>query len=187
MQDRRGDWENGVNENLVSLNAAQRVTDKIVQDLDIQYARIDKFLRGDAEEDVDGLIARLHALETRVNEMRAVIGALTNTVSGDHTGGKGHEQRINALEGKRGLSEKREGWFWHFVTTAVSGVILVLSYLILNWERVEDFTRIAWSHIHHAPIATQAPAKRKARKPKKKLPPIIVPEAGGESAGENVH
>ena len=55
----------------MSLTTAQRTTDDQLDDLELKYEAFDKVLRGDPEEDTDGLIARMHNLENAVQELRA--------------------------------------------------------------------------------------------------------------------
>lgn len=69
--DRRGDWEAEVDDRLVNLTSAQRSTDKELDDLDLKYEAIDKVIRGDPEQDTDGIIARIHNLENAIQELRA--------------------------------------------------------------------------------------------------------------------
>ena len=69
--ERRDDWKHGVDENLASLNTGQRVSDRLIEDLEVKYEVIDKILRGDPETDTDGFAARLHAVETGIREIQA--------------------------------------------------------------------------------------------------------------------
>jgi hypothetical protein len=71
--DRRDDWRHGVDENLASLNTGQRVTDKLIEDLELKYDEFDRLVRGDPEKDTDGVIGRLHRIENAVDEIRVIM------------------------------------------------------------------------------------------------------------------
>jgi hypothetical protein len=191
--ERRDDWKSGVDQNLMALNAAQRVADRLVNDLVKKYTSIDKTLRGDSELDTDGITARMHTLENTVNLLRAElkaskgelsgeIRALKNTVDGDMAGNAGHEQRIDVLEGKRKDKDKRAGYFWHFVGVTATGSVMVTGWMILNWEHVEQFAAAVWRHIHPAPVVTvkAAPKRVKHHRPKA----AAVPEVHDEPSPE---
>ena len=169
--DRRGDWENDVNKNLISLNTAVQSVQKLIEELELDYAAFDRVLRGDAEEGTDGLIARQHTTENMVNELRAELRTLRTVVEGDHTGTPGLKQKVDSLLGKRERSEKREGYFWHFITASVGSVLMVRTLLILNWERIEDFVKAHWPH--SAQVTQQ---QKKKHGGKKKQKPIVLPE-----------
>jgi hypothetical protein len=69
--ERRDDWKAGVDDRLMSLTSSQRITDDQLDDLDLKYEAIDKVMRGDPEEDTDGIISRIHNLENAIQELRA--------------------------------------------------------------------------------------------------------------------
>lgn len=174
--DRRGDWEKGVDENLAMLNSAQRTTDKELDDLDL----LDKVLRGDPEEGTDGLIARQHALENLHNELRAELGRIKQELFGDHAGGPGLTQRVDVLDGKRERLDKREGYFWHFVTAVAVQLLFLSAALVLNWERVEDFFRRRFRHEPPAHMETKKRGRPRRQKP------IVMPETNDEPSTEEV-
>jgi hypothetical protein len=177
LDDRRGDWEHGVDESLVALNAAQRSTDKEIDDHDLLIERHERILVGDPEEGKIGISAEYEILESKVNALEAEFRSIRNTIYGDRAGGHGHEQRLNKLEDKRESKEKRVGYFWAFVTSTVGAFLMVASLMILNWDRVEEFARKAWEHIHHQPVAQLTKTKHKAKRQRKKeLPPIVTPD-----------
>ncbi len=124
MDERRDDWRHGVDQNLVSLNAAQRVTDQQLDDLDLKYEIIDKVLRGDPESDTDGFAARLHNIENSAQDFRAELIKL----------------RIADVQVR--------GFRWDFakaVAVAIIGVlgtaIGILGLLITNWDKVEALVK----------------------------------------------
>lgn len=71
MNERRDDWHTGVDESLITLKTAQRVTDDQLDALELKYEAIDKVIRGDLEEETAGFAERLHALEDDLRERRA--------------------------------------------------------------------------------------------------------------------
>lgn len=128
MDDRRDDWVRGVDENLASLNAGQRVWDRDLGIVRKQMADIDALLRGDPEKDTDGLMARLHALENSLNLLRAV-------VLKDHAGGQGLIGRVEALEGGEKISDRR----WGFATAVTVAIISTIGFLITQWPKISAF------------------------------------------------
>lgn len=71
MNERRDDWHTGVDEALITLKTAQRVTDDQLDDLELKYEAIDRVIRGNFEEETAGFAERLHALEDDLRERRA--------------------------------------------------------------------------------------------------------------------
>lgn len=125
MDERRDDWQRGVDASLVSLN---RLWEREVAALHRSLSEIDAFLRGDREKDTDGAIARLHQLENSLNLLKAVILR-------DATGGKGLIGRVEALEsGERGSDNR-----WKFATAVVVAILSLSGLLLTNWERLEAF------------------------------------------------
>src|SRR5689334_6220954 len=99
MDERRDDWRRGVDENLASLNAGQRVWERELAIIRKLLAETDNLLRGDAEKDTDGAIARLHQAETAINLLKAVLLK-------DAAGGKGLMGRVEDLENADKRSER---------------------------------------------------------------------------------
>lgn len=128
MNDRRDDWERGVDENLASLNTGQRVNDRILEDLDKNYAALDHVLRGDAEKDTDGLIAQVHEIQTKLARVNAILFV-------DSTGKKGLQHEVESLlSGERTASER-----WKFATAVVVAFLSLVGLLITNWGRISGF------------------------------------------------
>lgn len=178
MEERRDDWRHGVDENLVSLNSAQRSTDKELDELDLLTQKHERIILGDPENDKIGISAQIDSLETLVNELRAELRTLKATLYGDHTGHPGLEGRMDNLEDRRKSKERREGWAWDSFTKITVELLLVIAMLLLNWERIEDLIK---SKIHPAPPA----AAQKVRH-KKKPKPIVLPEVTNDAATETV-
>lgn len=130
MDERRDDWRHGVDENLASLNAAQRVMDREISRLWKAYSEDDALLRGDKEKETDGLIARLHQLETAINLLQAVIDV-------DKAGNKGLTGRVEALEGRERTTV--EVWKFWVAILGLLGAIAVA--VITNLDKIE-----AWVH-----------------------------------------
>ena len=117
MDERRSDWRSGVDQNLVSLTTAQRVTDQQLDDLELKYVAIDKVLRGDPETDTDGFIARLHNLENSVNELKA--------------------ERVKLMVADVTV----KGFKWEFLTKVTVQILILAGVLILGWDKVESLVR----------------------------------------------
>lgn len=128
MDERRDDWRHGVDENLASLNAGQRVWDRDIRQIRKSLSDIDALLRGDPAEDTDGVMARVHALETDIRLLRAA-------VLDDAAGNMGLQGRVSKLEGGEKSSENR----WKFATAVVVAILSLLGLLLTNWDRLAAF------------------------------------------------
>lgn len=127
-EDRRGDWEKGVDENLASLNAGRRIQDRDLSLLRKDVDKHDVVLRGDPQSDTDGMAARLHNQETEINLLKAV-------VLKDRAGGHGLVDRIEALE-KRERDSDRRLKVWIAVIGLLSAVLVAAA---SNVDRIERF------------------------------------------------
>ncbi len=128
--ERRDDWHRGVDENLASLNAGQRVWEREIGLIRKTLAEVDSILRGDAERDTDGAIARLHQLENSVNLLKAILLK-------DAAGSKGVVGRVEDLEGHERRSDR-----WLKVWIAVIGLISALLVAVAsNLGRIEAYLR----------------------------------------------
>lgn len=113
LHDRRDDWRHGVDENLASLNAGQRVWERELAAFRKTIAEVDALLRGDTEKETDGIIARLHAVENSIQLLKAILLK-------DAAGSKGLVGRVQDLEGKR---EDRRG-LWKNLTSIIVAAIM---------------------------------------------------------------
>ena len=98
MDDRRGDWEHGVDENLASLNAGQRSQDNKLERIEGSIEETDALLHGETDS---GLIGRIEDLEAEVARLLAVIFQ-------DAAGKKGLQNDIQIL--LEGREDRRLGW-----------------------------------------------------------------------------
>jgi hypothetical protein len=126
--ERRDDWRHDVDESLVALNAAQRVTDRLLEDLDANYAALDRLLRGDPEKDTDGVIAKIHLLETQLARLNAVIFM-------DSTGKKGLQHEVEILSS----GERTQGERWKFATAVIVAIITSAALVITNWDHIAAY------------------------------------------------
>lgn len=115
--ERRDDWRHGVDENLASLNTGQRVSDRLLEDLDANYAAIDRLLRGDPEKEADGIIARLHHIETQIANLNSIIFM-------DQTGERGLQHDVKVLKAAREDRWQRWGNLTKIIVAlAMSGLL----------------------------------------------------------------
>jgi len=126
--DRRDDWAHGVDENLASLNIGQRVTDRLLEDIELQLADLDKVIRGDTELETSGHVGRIHNLETQVAELRAVVIM-------DASGNRGLQHDVEELK----TGERHSEYRWKFFTSVVVAIISLLGLLITNWSKLEKY------------------------------------------------
>lgn len=126
--ERRDDWRRGVDANLASLNAGQRIWEREFKAIKAVLFDIDHLLRGDPEKDTDGIIARLHNQENDVNLLKGIILK-------DRAGNKGLVGRIEALEGGESSSERH----WKFATAVVVAFLSLLGLILTNWGALKGY------------------------------------------------
>lgn len=184
--ERRGDWEHGVDENLVSLNAAQRVTDKEVDDHDIAIGKLEQVVFGDPTENLDGLGEQVHAMQKEVTRLRRV---LDPDFEGKHGIVKDVAYLLDRDSHKKAREDRavlREGWAWASITKIVVELLIVTALLLLNWERVEDFFKSRF-HVKPDKVEQMIEDAKRPRHRRHKPKPIILPEAQDEPASEEMH
>ena len=165
--DRRDDWRHGVDENLASLNAGQRVWERDLLAIRKALADFDNLLRGDPEQDTDGIVARLHAQENDVNLLKAILLK-------DKAGNKGIVGRVEALESGERRSETHLK-LWIAIVGLIS-TFLVAS--LSNLDRIEKFL----NHGKKDPVDRLI---ERAKRPKVRRRHVVVreePEQGIEDA-----
>lgn len=126
--DRRDDWRHGVDENLASLNAGQRVWDRENDLFRKEVGELRHLLLGDAQKETDGFMARLHQTENQINLFKAILLK-------DATGGKGLVGRVEVLESGERTSDNR----WKFATAIVVAALSLSGLLATNWDRIGVF------------------------------------------------
>ncbi len=148
--DRRGDWEKGIEESVVMLTSAQRSTDVEINDLDLLTHAHEETLHG--ELGTSGLIGRIEALEKMSSRLEACVFSSPGNKNG-------LDSRVDALEDDSPTKAKK----WDFataVTVALIGVvgtaIGLLGLLIMNWEKVDVLVN-HWKH----PQSELKPGKRR--------------------------
>ncbi len=80
MNERQDDW--------------QRATDRQLDDLELRYDAIDRVLRGNHEDKEDGLIAEVHAIDIKVNDIRAELFRIKQFFS-DEKHERREDRRLN--------------------------------------------------------------------------------------------
>lgn len=128
MDERREDWHHGVDENLASLNAGQRVWDRENTLFRKEVSELKSLLLGDAQKETDGLIARLHQIENQMNLFRAILLK-------DAAGMGGLVGRVEAIEsGERRADSHLKLWI------AIVGFLSAATVAgITNIDRIEKF------------------------------------------------
>jgi hypothetical protein len=158
MNDRREDWTRGVDENLASLNASQRVWDRELIVIRKLLGEFDSLLRGNTEKETDGMIARLHHQENDINRLKAIIQT-------DASGGKGVLMRLYDLERGDQKAERRLK-IWLAIISVVS---VGIGGLIANFDRLAAYYK------RPEPPVEQAIEKAKHPKGSKRVVYRIVP------------
>ncbi len=119
--DRRDDWHNSVDARLVNLTSAQKSTDDDLDELWKEIATFDRLLRGDPEENLEGLNAEVSAVKKEINKFNAMFNK-------DYLGHGGLESFITYLyhQEKSRQTERSYRWpFWGTVIAAVLGLAAV--------------------------------------------------------------
>ena len=147
MDERRGDWEHGVDENLASLNSGQRSQDEKLEKLEDSQEEVEAVLHGETDS---GLIGRIEDLEVEVSRLNAVIFQ-------DALGKKGLHHDIQAiLAGREDRRDSRGNWTKIVVAIITSGA------LGLFWKDIQSFLnktntgpKHTKSRVHHIVIKQQ--------------------------------
>lgn len=154
MDERRDDWRHGVDENLASLNTGQRVTDKLIEDLELAQEHIDRLLRGDTEKGTDGVISRLHQLEDALQEIRAIM----------------LKKKLAEVE----IAKSK----WEFSGRIIERIIIVAVALLLGWEKLVPL----YKKLMHQKLGQPEQAIEDAAhpRPRRKSYKVIVRPDGSE-------
>lgn len=126
--ERRDDWKHSVDEHLVNLTTAQKVTDRQLEDCERILTRLDRVISGDPQADLSGIVEQMHQIQRDLNKINAVIFV-------DSTGKRGLLHEVEALtSGERTASER-----WKFATAVTVAIISMVGLLLTNWNRVLGF------------------------------------------------
>lgn len=144
---------NRIDERLVDLTTAQKVTNDHLDTIDETLDALDRTIRGDYEKDHDGLVARFKELEHSVSQLNAVVFQ-------DSTGKKGLIATVDGLvSGKMEKVERRQ----HKVSIIIA--IITSSALVLtNLDKIGSFWKTLFgknkpdvSRRHHAKTRKNVP------------------------------
>lgn len=142
------DWRNRVDERLVDLTTAQKVTNDHLDQIDETLDALDRTIRGDYEKDHDGLVSRFKEVEHTVSQLRAV-------VLQDSTGKKGLVATVDALvSGKMDVVERRKHRASIIIAIITSGALV-----ITNLDKIGIF----WKHTFGKPEVKRS---RQRQRPK---------------------
>ena len=171
--DRRGDWESSVNDRLVSLTSAQKTTDDELDEIQERLAKDDRILRGDPEEDHEGLQEAINRHQVLLNKLNAILNP-------DHLGNGGLLNDVREIKQDRERSEKREGYIWKFATAVIVQFLILTGLLIVNWDNIQGFI-VLHEHIYQAAAIERDTKKRKAQRARKAKRKVVeVPEVQSE-------
>jgi hypothetical protein len=111
----------------MSLTSSQRTTDDQLDDLELKYEALDRVMRGDPEKETDGFIARLHAIETWVQE-----------------------QKIEKVTFKVG-EKTNDGIKWQVWGTILVAIITTGGLLMINLSRVKEALQAQKKEVSYRP------------------------------------
>ncbi len=160
MDERRDDWRRGVDENLASLNAGQRIWERELATLRKLLGEIIDDLRGSISNETDGIIHRLREAEASVQMLKSIIDV-------DRIGESGLMGRVEALERRERTSETRlKIWI------AVIGLLSALaSAAVFNIDKIE-------ASLNKQPKDPIDQAIDRARHPKPRYRHYVIREDG---------
>jgi hypothetical protein len=147
MNERRDDWQHGVDENLAGLNAGQRIWEQEIQTIEKTITGLDELLRGDPARETSGILARLEQVERDLSKINAVLFV-------DPTGKKGLVHEVDVLTSRERTSSER----WRFATAVIVAIISLAGLIVTNWTKIEGV------FLEHRENAPESP--RKKRMPK---------------------
>lgn len=120
--------EDRINERLVDLTTAQKVTNDHLDQIDETLDALDKVIRGSYEKDSDGLISRFHEVETGITKLNAVVFQ-------DATGKKGLVATVDGLvSGRMDAVERRKS-----NVSIIIAVITSTALVLTNLDRIGAF------------------------------------------------
>ena len=161
-------WRERVDERLVNLNAAQKTADGELDEIQEKLGQVDRIIRGDPEEKLEGLFEMLHHLQNEINKFNALFNP-------DIHGNGGLRNDINSLLDKRRRSETREGYIWKFVTALVVQFLILIGLCVVNWDRIQWFVMVK-QHTYQAASVERETKRKKEQRAKKRQKPVSVPE-----------
>lgn len=125
-------WRHRVDERLVDLTTAQKVTNDQLDKIDETLDALDRTIRGDYEKDRDGIVARMENMERSVATYHSVLFQ-------DSTGKKGLIADVADLRaGKVERRERRKDYL-----TLIGLIITSAALVVTNLDRIGVF----WEHL----------------------------------------
>lgn len=119
------EWREKVDHEQVTLITGHQVLNARVDEIEETLTELDEVLRGDRQQKIGGILARMHDLENQLARLNAVIFV-------DSTGKKGLQHEVQILQSGERTMEYR----WKFWTSIVVAVISLLGLLVTNWDKI---------------------------------------------------
>jgi hypothetical protein len=149
--------------------------------LERRLARAERALWGDPDEDREGLIESQNRHQIEINKFNALLMP-------DIHGNGGVVNDLNEVRYDRSRREKREGYFWHFVTAAFVQFLILIGLIVVNWDNIMGYI-VLHQHMYQAQSVERETKKLKAQRAKRKkhkvveVPKVIeVPEVSDEAS-----
>ncbi len=153
-------WREKIDERILILTTSLNGINDQIDEIQERLKDIDDILRGDAKQDIGGLMQRLHLVETKVSSISAAIfadmhgrGGLVNDVA-------------DLKEGRLDLREEASNK-WKFWTAVVVACITTTGFLIKMWPDIRgifiDDGKTAYQHLTQ-PKILKKPTRNKAPK-----------------------
>lgn len=165
MEDRN--WRNSVDERLVNLNAAQKTADDDLDDIRVEVEKVDRILRGDPEENKEGLNAAMDRQQAEIQKFNRIFDK-------DHLGNGGLLEDIRYLMEDRKRHEMRENNAWKLVTAICVQFLILIGLLVVNWDHIQEFI-VLREHIYQAASIERDTKKRKVARTHKKHKAVETP------------
>lgn len=158
--ERHDDWRNSVDERLVNLNAAQKTADDELDQIQVKLEEFDHILRGDIEDDLEGLLESRNKIQIEINKFNALLMP-------DIHGHGGVVNDLNEILQNRTRREKRADHFWKFATAVFVQFLVLIGLLIVNWDRIQEYV-VLHKHIYQAAEIEKETKRNKVKRIKKK-------------------
>jgi hypothetical protein len=172
------EWRNSVDERLVNLVSSQKTTDDDLDEIRVEQAKFDRVLRGDPEENREGMAQSLDRLQAEVTKFNRIFDK-------DHLGNGGLREDISYLMDDRRRHERREDNAWKFVTAICVQFLILIGLLIVNWDRIQEFL-VLHEHIYQAASIERDTKRKKAARARHKRKAVVIPEGPNEPETSDV-
>lgn len=171
-------WRERTDERLVALTTDATVSNDRLDQIDDALDKLDKLIRGDPDEDREGIAEAIHMLQVEVRKFNRIFEK-------DSLGNGGLLADISFLMDKRKRHERREDNAWKYVTAISVQFLILIGLIVVNWANIQAYI-MERQHIHDPKPISRDAKRLKAERAKKRhvKPPEVHLEQPGEEVSE---